>query len=760
VTDEITIHPVLADLLTSLGIDPAAGPLAQEKLGQLLAGVDRLYQETDRGGDAAAPSLRSGSGTIESPPQALQQSFSSRQANESSLLQSLVDSIPDLIFYKDRGGSYLGCNRAFEAYVGRGEKELAGRTDSELFDTKNSENSNRREREVLTLGKAYRNEEWSQYPDGRKVLLDTLKTPFYGPDGEVLGLIGISRDITGREHAEEKLRQAATVFQSANESIMITGADGIIAAVNQAFTRIMGFSEEEVLGENPRKLRSGRHDEAFYQAMWDAIKEEGSWHGQIWNQRKDGSVVPGWQTISAVKDESGKVTHYVGVFADISDFKRSQAQLDHLAHHDPLTNLPNRLLFVDRLEHALDKARRDNSLCALLFLDLDRFKKINDTLGHPAGDEVLQIMSRRLRKSVRASDTVARLGGDEYVVIVPELEASGDAALVARKILDSVAEPFTLATEEVYVSVSIGIAAFPQDATDAMTLIKHADAAMYRAKDQGRNNYQFYTPELTAMALEHFAMDSSLRKALQRQEFVLSYQPQLSLSSRTIVGAEALISWQHPDLGRVPPDKFIPLAEETGVIIPIGDWVLREACQQIRQWHEAGFENLTMSVNLSGRQVMSKGLVERIKRILDQTGAAPGQIKLEITESSVMERAETSTKTLEELRSLGIRLSMDDFGTGYSSMTYLKRFSIDELKIDRSFIQEIPQNENDVAITRAVIALGRSLEIDVVAEGVETDAQLGFLKSEGCDRVQGFICSPPLGSSDFLALLQGMPASI
>ncbi len=561
--------------------------------------------------------------------------------------------------------------------------------------------------------------------------------------------------------AEQRLRQAATVFENTSEGVTITDAKANIIAVNKAFTEITGYSEHEVLGRNQRILQSHRHDRAFYDALWSALKMSGHWQGEIWNRRKNGEIYPEWRTISSVRDCTGAVVQYVSVFSDISSIKRSQEQLDHLAHHDPLTDLPNRLLLNARLTHALEHTKRSGCRVAVLFLDLDCFKNINDTLGHHVGDELLQAVARRLQAGIRGEDTVARLGGDEFVIVLENLRHSEDAAIIAQTILAAFARPFELQGREIFVTTSIGISSYPDDGKTVHELIRNADTAMYRAKEQGRNHYEFYTLELTETAFERFTLETSLRYALERDELVLYYQPQLSLEDGQVVGVEALVRWRHPQMGLVSPDKFIPLAEEIGLIGAIGDWVLRTACAQAKAWQQAGLPLFVMAVNLSGRQIIHRDLVEKVRLALETTGLAPRFLELEITESSIMGQAQKAITNMRSLKALGVTLAIDDFGTGYSSMGYLKRFCLDKLKIDRSFVRDIPTDSNDEAITRAIIAMGHNLQLKVIAEGVETQEQRTFLREHGCHEMQGYLISPPVSAEclqTFLAEHRARPA--
>jgi diguanylate cyclase (GGDEF)-like protein/PAS domain S-box-containing protein len=563
--------------------------------------------------------------------------------------------------------------------------------------------------------------------------------------GRVIGSVVTFLDIGERRKSEARLRQSAKVFDSTTDGVTITDAAANIIAINRAFTEITGYTEAEVLGRNPRLLKSGRHDESFYQSVWQSLAQTGSWSGEIWNRKKNGEIYPEWLTISGVTNGDGRLTNYVGVFADISQIKQSEAKLERLAHYDPLTDLPNRLLFNARLEHAIRHAERNGTLLALLFIDLDRFKTVNDGLGHPAGDRMLREVAQRLSHCVRAEDTVARLGGDEFVIVLEGLDTTTPATVLADKLLVTLTRPFGLEGQEVFIGASIGISTYPADGTDTTTLLKNADAAMYRSKEDGRNTYRFYDAEMTRSARERLVLETNLRQAIAQQEFVLHYQPQVDVASGEMVGVEALVRWDHPVSGLISPIRFIPLAEENGLILPLGEWVLFTACAQARAWHEtAGMPPLTMAVNLSPRQFRQEKLAEHVRAVLDATGLPPARLELEITESALMDNADQAVATLRALKDLGIQISMDDFGTGYSSLAQLKRFPIDKLKIDQSFMRGIPHDQSDMEIVATIIAMARNLHLKVLAEGVETEAQLAFLQIHGCDTYQGYHRSRPL----------------
>jgi diguanylate cyclase (GGDEF)-like protein/PAS domain S-box-containing protein len=553
-----------------------------------------------------------------------------------------------------------------------------------------------------------------------------------------------------REQAGQRLRQAAIVFDNTSEGIIITDGDANIVAVNPAFSAMTGYSEAEALGRNPRFLQSHRHDRAFFATLWEALRSTGQWQGEIWNRRKSGEVYPEWLTISRVDDATGAVSHYVAVFTDITLLKRSQQRLEQMAHHDYLTGLPNRFLFNAHLEQALQRACRRKSHLAVLFLDLDRFKTINDTLGHHIGDELLQTVASRLKTCVRKQDVVARLGGDEFTVVMEDLSYPRDAALVAHKILHTLAQPMTLGGHELFITTSIGISIYPRDSDKVGDLVRNADTAMYRAKEQGRNKYEFYTRQLTTVAFERLRLENDFRRALERGEFKLHYQPLFSVRSGRISGAEALVRWQHPDLGLLLPNRFMAIAEDTQLILPLENWVLETACNQCRAWQTAGLAAIQVAVNLSGQHVLHGNSLTTIQQILEHTGLEPRYLALECTEQFIMEQLPHATATLSALQTLGVVLSVDNFGAGCAFLRYLKRLSIQKLKCA---VGEAPENINDRAIVRAVVALGHSLQMTVVVRGVETEAQRVFLEVEGCDEMQGYLLSQPVTAAAFAELL-------
>ncbi len=558
---------------------------------------------------------------------------------------------------------------------------------------------------------------------------------------------GFMSDTTEQKQAAESLRIAATAFES-EEGVFITDASGIIVRVNQAFSRITGYPAEEALGKTPGLLKSGRHDEAFYALMRASIEKAGAWQGEIWNRRKNGEVFPEWLNITAVRDESGAVTHYVSSLSDLTRRKQAEAQIQNLAFYDPLTSLPNRRLFIDRTKQALASSARHHGYGALLFMDLDHFKNLNDTHGHARGDMLLQLASARLNLCRREGDTVARLGGDEFVAMLPDLggdlaEAASGAEVVAAKMLETLRQPYQLGDLLYHGSASMGVALFGTSNDSVDELLKRAELALYQAKDGGRNTLRFFDPVMQAAMVERAELEADLRTGLQEHQFVLYYQPQVNQTG-ALVGVEALVRWQHPSRGLMLPASYIHLAEETGLILPLGQWVLAQACAQLKLWSlDAATAGLTLAVNVSAVQFHSDTFVADTLATLAQSGAPPSRLKLELTESLMVKDMEGVIEKMQALKAKGVGFSLDDFGTGYSSLSYLKRLPLDQLKIDQSFLHEALSNPKDAAIVRATVALGKSLGLMVIAEGVETRAQRDFLETEGCHHYQGFYFGHP-----------------
>ena len=552
------------------------------------------------------------------------------------------------------------------------------------------------------------------------------------------------RDITERKQTERALQLYANIFENSGEAILITDRENRIIAANAAFTRLTGYGIDEVRGQNPKLLASGRTSPETYQQLWAALRESGFWQGELWDRRKNGVTYPKWAAISAIRSPAGEVDHYIASFTDISERKAAEERIDYLAHHDALTGLPNRFSLESRLAQSLLTAQREGQMAAVLFIDMDRFKTINDTLGHHAGDQLLVAVAQRLKAAVRESDIVSRQGGDEFVVVLNGLQAANDATSVAGKLLRSLGEEYAIEGNILHSTPSIGIALFPTDGDSVAALLKNADAAMYHAKDKGRNNIQYFTGAMTQAATERLKIEQDLHRAIAERQFELHYQPQVRARDGTVCGVEALIRWRHPERGLIPPINFIPVAEEVGLIEPIGAWVLEEACRQLAAWHRTGVRDLCMAVNLSAHQLRSPKIVQCVADCMARHGIEADELELEITESAAMENPEHAIGQLAALRDLGVKLAIDDFGTGYSSLAYLKRLPIQTLKLDRSFVRDIETDANDAMISGATVALAHALGLEVVAEGVETPGQAAFLAdTHRCDYLQGYLFGKP-----------------
>ncbi|UCE79969.1 MAG: EAL domain-containing protein [Nitrospiraceae bacterium] len=552
-----------------------------------------------------------------------------------------------------------------------------------------------------------------------------------------------------REDALDKYNLISSIYENSNEAILITDMSANIIDVNETFCRITGYAREELIGKNPKIMKSDKHDREFFKDFWQTLHREGQWQGEIWDRRKDGEVFPKWLTVTAVRDSEGIPMRYVGVFSDISAIKQTEDELQFYAHYDILTRLPNRLLFHDRLQQAMMHGKRNKTFLALMYLDLDRFKNINDTLGHRIGDVLLQKVAERLQAMVRKNDTISRFGGDEFVIILPDLHAVEEAGALGQKIVDEISQPFPIENHELYISASIGITMFPSDGETEDILIRNADTAMYHAKESGKNRFHFFKKEMNDTSTERLRIEHNLRKAIEQEEFVLYYQPRVDLASENIIGMEALIRRQEPDW-LMPPSYFIPLAEETGLIVPIGIWTLRTACMQTRSWQqEQGLSDLRVSVNVSAKQFHEKDFVRMVRATLEESGLEPRYLELEVTERSILTDVEGTIRILQKLKDMSIHISLDDFGTGYSSLSYLRRLPIDTLKIDRSFVMDITKSTEGTAVVKAIISLGHSLNLTVLAEGAETEAEYNFLRENGCNELQGFYFSVPLSVEAF-----------
>ena len=563
--------------------------------------------------------------------------------------------------------------------------------------------------------------------------------------GPVRFAVAVIEDVTERKRLEDHMRLAVTVFDNTGDGLFITDAQRRIVQVNRAFTDITGYQAGEVLGKTPAILSSGRHGTEFYEQMWESLRTVGRWQGEIWDRRRSGEMFAGWQSITAVRGGEGEVTHYVAVISDITSRKEVEERLSYAANHDPLTRLPNRSLFQERLSRALARAHRNQDVVAVLFIDLDRFKEVNDTLGHLAGDLLLLQVAERIGVLIRQGDTLARLSGDEFTVILEDIQDPRDAAVVAHKILRVLGEPFDLGPgQTVTISGSIGVAVYPMDAGDAQTLVKLADGAMYRAKRLGRNGCQFHSEAANVDAFRRLVLEDSLRGALERGEFRVFYQPLFDARTGRVAAVEALLRWQHAEIGLVEPFRFLALAEEIGLVLPIGRWVVETACRQMREWHAMGFPDLVLDVNLSPRELRQPEVANSVAEILENSGLPPASLTLELPESAVVDKGAEPGGPFARLAKLGVSLTIDEFGAGFSSFTFLRRLPARALKVSQSFVRNVTAGTDDAEIVTAIVAVARGLHMAVVAPGIETGEQLAFMTAAGCDFLQGFLLARPM----------------
>lgn len=666
--------------------------------------------------------------------------------------RAIFDQSPHPVMIFSPAGEILSCNQAVLDRLGINMHELRKKSFAELVHPSDLQASFEHFKEAACGKTPAPLVARGRNRDGEYVEAAITDVPIV-LDGKIVAVVAMMNDLTQLRRLEERLRLSANALANIAEAAVITTPDLSVISANRAFTSITGYMEAEFVGRSPLELWADDADQPSTEEVRLAIERDGYWQGETKNRRKSGETYPSLTAISAVRDQQDRITHFVGVFSDVSKFKAYEERLEHLAHHDSLTNLPNRAMFECHVNTAISRSKRNGKPFALMFLDLDQFKAVNDSLGHRAGDELLRSVAKRLSESLRGTDVVARLGGDEFGMLLGDLTSSTDAARVAEKVLTALSTPHLQPSYELFTSASVGLAIYPDDGEEPLTLLKNADAAMYLAKKEGRNTYRFFSADINAKAHEYLVLANNLRHALERNEFHLLFQPVVDLSTGRIIGAEALLRWTHPESGLVSPATFIPIAETTGLIGVIGEWVLYEACRQATQWQRLGHPPVRVAVNLSARQFREPGLVEKIEAVLAETGLAPQWLELEITETMMMENPERVKTILGELHARGISIAIDDFGTGYSSLSYLKAFPCDFVKIDRSFIDGVPKDQNDITITETVIGMAQRLGMRVIAEGIETSEQLEFLRRGGCEEGQGFLFSKPLPPGQIAKLL-------
>ncbi|CAH8221531.1 putative bifunctional diguanylate cyclase/phosphodiesterase [Vibrio aestuarianus] len=670
-------------------------------------------------------------------------------------LQEFLDSLEDHAWLKSPDGNYILCNKAVEKAWGLSTQQILGSNDYQLFDDELARKFISADQWVIDNKTQLVVEECSSTDnDQSEVWLETIKAPIYSEDGQLLGTMGMTRNVTRRRQLENQLNLTTQIFNHSREGVMITDDKANVIDVNAAFTAITGYQADEVIGRNPRILRSGHHDDAFYQAIWHNLSQNKSWKGEFLNRRKDGSLYPQLSTITPVFDDHQQVKNYLCVFEDISLRKAHEAKLEQMAYFDPLTELPNRTNLLQEIAHQIKRYNSTKLTFATLFLDIDHFKHINDSFGHFYGDQVLVELANRLKLCLKKTDHIARIGGDEFVILLTKLPPEQSLVPILDNIFSVFERYFDFGEESLRLSTSIGIANYPQDGQTPEALLKNADTAMYLAKKNGRNGYAFYSPELTDVAISRVRLQSALYQGVELKQFSLVYQPQFNLHNQTLLGFEALIRWHHPQLGLVSPDEFIPMAEKTGAIQSIGEWVLRTACQQAKQWLDAGYLLDKLSVNVSAIQLKQSNFIEMLIRILSESQLPAHKLEIEITEGFLIENKQKAIHDLQQIAELGVGIALDDFGTGYSSLSYLKGLPLQKLKIDRSFINDIPDDKESNAIVAAILAMGNSLSLIVTAEGIEDEKQMSYLDQIGCHFGQGYYLGRPLSVEDATNLLK------
>jgi len=710
----------------------------------LISLVDESYRAADRDRYTLERSLDISS-------EELQAQYALQKSSYESQLNAIFTTLQDLIWLVDVDSVYVACNERYARFHGRNTSEIIGKFVKDLFEGPVADSYVDKNIEILQHGKSTIDNEWMTPASNHEAqLYEVIRTPMLNDAGRVVGVLGVARNITQRYYSDQKLQLSASVFSNVFEGILITGPDNVIIDVNPAFLKLTGYSRKEIIGLKPEAISARRHDSDFFKTMWTSLRENDYWQGEMWAMKKTGEEFPVMLSVSVVRDNNSSVKNYIGVFSDITEIKQYALDLDRLAYFDPLTNLPNRRLFTDRMEQAIVLSNRNKTNLAVGYLDLDGFKPINDRYGHKYGDECLIEISRRIRDSLRETDTLSRFGGDEFVLLISNFNTTKDCELVLKRILDAISQPILINNVLILLSASLGVALCPPDHADIDTLIRHADQAMYRAKENGKNQYQFFDPERDKTAKTSQLKMAALEKGLEDKEFIFHYQPKVNINTGEIIGFEALIRWQHPNEGLLSPAKFYPYVIGTDLDLKIGDYAIESALNQLSLWNDIG-RNFSISVNVSASHLLKQDFFENLMELLSKYPAVnAGQLELEILESAAISDMQVATKILDRCRSAGFKISLDDFGTGYSSLAYFRRLPVDNLKIDQSFVIDMLLDTNDFDIVEAIIKLSMTFGRPVIAEGVETLEHCIVLKALGCNLSQGYGISRPMPGDQVL----------
>lgn len=743
VNSDGAMHKLLKRQLKKLKLGDASPP-DLKAWHKLLRKINASYQASDHDKHKLVRSLAKSSEEMRALYKRQKSSYEVR-------LHAILNALPDTLFLLDEDGCYIEVMSGNEQQLYIDKELLLGKTLHDIFPKQDADFFLDIISQALESNELVVVNYEMDVKSGKRTFEGRVMPTNYSVDDKRT-VVFLAIDVTDRRQSEIRGRLISTVFENSREGMVILDTDHKVVSVNEAFCKFTKLDMDTAHGNVPEFMNSLMSSGAGSKILY-ALEKTDYWMGEVAGRRADGGTYPLWLTVNAVRDYNRQSSYYVAMLTDVSDIKRSQEELEYVATHDFLTKLPNRVLFHDRLQQAVVRSMRTNNLGALFFLDLDRFKNVNDNLGHHVGDDLLKQVSERLLHVCRSSDTLARLGGDEFTLIVEGLEDISELALIAEKTLKAFSEPFSLDTYKLEISVSIGISVFPKDSSNVNDLIKHADTAMYSAKESGRNTYRFYTQELTTNAFEYFAMEIALQKALERDEFFLVYQPQYNIISNEMIGVEALIRWRHPDMGVLSPGVFIHIAEYSGKIEAIGEWLISTVCEQCSIWDAEGLPPFTVSLNLSRKQLVLPELSEYVKNVLEQSKVRGDRLEFEITESAIFDQKDTVYGNLKALQQMGVKMAIDDFGTGYSSLVNLKQFPLSRLKIDKSFVRDVSRDSNDEAIIRATIALGKSFNLKIIAEGVEKEEQRDFLLKEGCNEAQGYLYSDPVPAESISELL-------